>query len=63
MKVICEKYNVCTGCNCGYKKLHNWNGIDFIKMNYCYHIQKNVDFLTEKELRKLKLEKINEGNL
>lgn len=63
MRVICEKYKECTGCDCPHKTFNKWDGDTYLKMNYCHHIEQNIDFLTEKEIRKQKLEKINESKM
>lgn len=62
MEVICEKYNKCNA-DCGYKKFHYWNEIDNLNQNFCYHVYENVRFLKQSDLRKKKLEKLNESNL
>lgn len=63
MEVICEKYNVCRGCECIYKKFHYWNKLKPTENNYCYHLEKYINLCTSKVIRKKKLEKINESSL
>lgn len=63
MKVLCEKYNNCTVPSCAYKEFHNWDEKILSKNNYCVSTRTEINFISLSNIRRKKLEKINESSL
>lgn len=63
MRVICERYKNCTVSSCAYKEFHNWNEKILSKNNYCVSIRTEIIFISLSDIRKKKLEKLNESRL